>query len=82
MKSELQYKNGYAIFEAGTHIGYVYSPQRRVYTLDFGVEDLDKDSGQIQDSEHWLNTRVNPLDCFIDDLRESILEAYQSVYDP
>ena len=74
--------NGYAIFEAGTHIGYVYSPQRRVYTLDFGVEDLDKDSGQIQDSEHWLNTRVNPLDYFIDDLRESILEAYQLVYDP
>ena len=44
-------------------------------------KDLDKDSGQIQDSEHWLNTRVNPLDYFIDDLRASILEAYQPVYD-
>ena len=74
--------NGYAIVDADTHIGYVYTPSRSsVYTLDFGVEDLDKDSGQTQDSEHWLNTRVNPLDYFTDDLRESILEAYQPVYD-
>ena len=30
--------NGYAIFDAGTHIGYVYRPLQRVYTLDFGVQ--------------------------------------------
>ena len=73
--------NGYAIVDAGTHIGYVYTPHNRVYTLDFGVQDLNKYSGQTQDSEHWLNTRVNPLDYFTDELRASILEAYQPVYD-
>lgn len=73
--------NGYVVQDAGTHIGYVYTPSDRVYTLDFGVEDLDKPSGQIQDSEHWLNTRVNPLDYFTDELRASILEAYRPAYD-
>lgn len=74
--------NRYVIFDAGTHIGYIYwPPPSSFYTVDFGVEDRNMDAGLTQDPYGSLNVRVNPLDYFIDDLRESILEAYQPVYD-
>jgi len=72
---------GYAIFDAGTHIGYLYAPPNSVYSLDFGVQDLDKDSGLTRFSEHWWNTRANPLDYFTEEIRGAILEAYQATYD-
>ncbi|PKB83035.1 MAG: hypothetical protein BZY88_02920 [SAR202 cluster bacterium Io17-Chloro-G9] len=43
--------NGYAIFDAGTHIGYLYTPPNSVYSLDFGVQDLDVDSGLLATSK-------------------------------
>ena len=75
--------NGYVIFDAGTHIGYMYDwPSPNPYhSLDFGVEDRGIDTGLTQNPKHFLNTRTNPLDYFTDDVRESILEAYQATYD-
>jgi len=74
-------QDGYVVLDAGTHIGYIYNPPHPHYSLDFGVEDLDKDSGQTQDPRFWLNIRVNPLDYFTQEVRQSILEAYQPVVD-
>ena len=69
-------------FDAGTHIGYVYTPPPySVYTLDFGVNDRDMDAGLSQNPDIGWNTQVNPLDYFNEDLRKSILEAYQPLYD-
>ena len=39
------------------------------------------DAGLTRDPKEWWNTRVNPLDYFVDDLRKSILEAYRPTYD-
>jgi hypothetical protein len=71
--------NGYAVFEAGTHIGYIHQPPW--YSLDFGVEDKTHDSGQTDQPSCWWNKRANPLDYFTDELRQSILDGYQSVLD-
>jgi len=74
--------NDQVIFDAGTHIGYVYRPPpESVYTLDFGVNDQDMDARISQNPDIGGNTSVNPLDYFIDDLREYILEGYQPLYD-
>ncbi len=70
---------GYAVFEAGTHIGYIYYPPW--HSLDFGVEDRNKDSGLTRDPYHWWNIRANPLDYFTDELKQSILDKYQPIYD-
>ena len=43
--------------------------------------DRDFDGGLTPFPGHFLNTRANPLDYFTDDLRISILEAYQTTYD-
>ena len=68
---------GYAVFDAGTHIGYIYWPPSFYYAaLDFGVSDRNIDSGLIT-----YSFNANPLDYFTDELRESILEAYQPYYD-
>ena len=38
--------NAYVIFDAGTHIGYIYPPPTSsFYTLDFGVQDQNMDAG-------------------------------------
>jgi hypothetical protein len=71
--------NGYAVFEAGTHIGYIHQPPW--YSLDFGVEDKTHDSGQTDQPSCWWNKRANPLDYFTDELRQSILDGHQSVLD-
>jgi hypothetical protein len=68
--------NGYVVFEAGTHIGYIYNDY---FSLDFGVEDKTHDSGQTDRPSFWWTRRVNPLDYFTDGLRQSILDAYQPV---
>ena len=71
--------NGYAVFEAGTHIGYIH--HHPWYSLDFGVEDKTHDSGQTDQPSCWWNRRANPLDYFNDELRQSILDGYRSVLD-
>ena len=74
--------NAYVMFDAGTHIGYIYPPPTSsFYTLDFGVQDQNMDAGLTRDPKEWWNTSVNPLDYFVDDLRKSILEAYRPTYD-
>ncbi len=73
--------NGYAIFDAGTHIGYMFNPPNSSSFLDFGVHDENQVAGLPQDSVHWWSTQVNPLDYFTDELRASILEAYRPLYD-
>jgi hypothetical protein len=73
---------GYVILDAGTHIGYLKSPE--VYgmdysVIDFGVEDRRVDAGLTGYDDHWWNIRANPLDYFVEEVRESILKAYQPV---
>tara|TARA_B100001964_G_scaffold237968_1_gene302502 strand:- start:187 stop:1620 length:1434 start_codon:yes stop_codon:yes gene_type:complete len=73
---------GYVIFDAGTHIGYLKSAE--VYgmgysVIDFGVEDRRTDAGLTEYDDHWWNIRANPLDYFVDEVRESILNAYHPV---
>ncbi len=75
---------GYVIFDAGTHIGYLKSAE--VYgmdynVIDFGVEDRRADAGLTEYDDHWWNIRANPLDYFVDEVRESILNAYQPVFE-
>ena len=70
--------DGYVVYEAGTHIGYIYNDYS---SLDFGVEDKTHDSGQTEMPSYWWNRRANPLDYFTDGLRQSILDAYQPVLD-
>ena len=74
--------NRVSILDAGTHIGYIYRPPpNSFYTVDFGVRDRSMDAGLTPDpSERW-NSMVNPLDYFVDDLRESILQAYRATYE-
>ena len=68
---------GYAVFDAGTHIGYIYwPPPSSYYSFDFGVSDRNIDRGLIT-----YSFNANPLDYFTDELQESILEAYQPYYD-
>ena len=71
---------GSAVLEAGTHIGYLYTPSQGTYSLDFGVQDKNVDAGLTENDEHWWNIRANPLDYFTEEVRQSILEAYQSNY--
>ncbi|MDP6823738.1 MAG: hypothetical protein QF554_10655 [Dehalococcoidia bacterium] len=73
--------NGYVVFDAGTHIGYMYSPSNPVHGVDFGVQDFDIDAGLTRNPEEWWNTRVNPLDYFTEDVREEILASYQATYE-
>ena len=56
--------SGYFIFDAGTHIGYMYNwpPPDSYQSLDFGVEDRDIDRGLAQSARHRLNTRAKRLD--------------------
>ena len=69
---------GAAVFEAGDHIGYVYAPSQRTYSLDFGVADKEVDAGLTENDEHWWNIRANPLDYFTEEVRQTILQAYDS----
>ena len=81
IKSEVEDSStGSAVFEAGTHIGYLYTPPQGTYSLDFGVEDEGVDSELTSNDDHWWNIRANPLDYFTEEVRQSILEAYQSNY--
>ena len=74
--------NGYVIFDAGTHIGYIFRPPPSAFfTLDFGVHDRSTDAGLTRDPDHGWNTQVNPLDYFVDDVRDSILQAYRATYE-
>ena len=77
-----QSESGYEVFEAGTHIGYIYSPIQSKWSgsLDFGVEDKSVDTGLTQDDDHWWNIRANPLDYFTKEVRQSIVAAYQHEY--
>ena len=70
--------DGYVVYEAGTHIGYIYNDWS---SLDFGVQDMTHDSGQTDTPSYWWNRRANPLDYFADELKQSILDAYQPVLD-
>ncbi len=63
------------VLEAGTHIGYG-SPG-----VNFGVRDRSIDAGLTPDPSDRWNSMVNPLDYFVDDVRESILEDYQATYE-
>jgi len=69
---------GVAVFEAGDHIGYVYAPSQGTYSLDFGVADKKVDAGLTENAEHWWNIRANPLDYFTEEVRQTILQAYDS----
>ncbi len=81
IKSQVdQSSSGYSVLEAGTHIGYVYAPNRERYSLDFGVEDKSVDPGLTFNDDHWWNIRVNPLDYFTKETKQSILETYQNSY--
>ena len=68
--------DGYVVYEAGTHIGYIYNDYS---SMDFGVEDKTHDSGQTDTPDSWWSRRANPLDYFADELKQSILDAYQPV---
>ena len=70
--------NGVAVFEAGDHIGYAYNPSQAIYSLDFGVEDKKVDAGLTENAQHWWNVRANPLDYFIEEVRQTILQSYDS----
>jgi len=73
--------NDYAVFDAGTHIGYMYTPSLEYNALDFGVRDFGIDSGLTRNPEQGWATRANPLDYFTEEIRGSILAAYQETYD-
>ncbi|MFW6134233.1 MAG: hypothetical protein ACOC5R_01495 [Elusimicrobiota bacterium] len=80
IKSEVENASqGYKVYEAGTHIGYIYYPTWN--SLDFGVEDRTKDSGMSPDPYYWWNIRANPYDYFNSYLKNKILELYQPMYD-
>ena len=66
-----QSESGYEVFEAGTHIGYIYSPIQSKWSgsLDFGVQDKSVDTGLTQDDDYWWNIRANPLDYFTKEVR-------------
>ena len=72
--------NSEVIFEAGTHIGYMYTPDQDFESLDFVVSDQSVDSGLTEDPNDWWNVRVNPLDYFTEENRQLILDAYQGTY--
>ena len=75
---------GYVVLEAGTHIGYLKSSdayEMDYDVIDFGVLDKRANAELTKYDDHWWNIRVNPLDYFSEDARQSILAAYKPVYD-
>ena len=72
------------MLEAGTHIGYLKSSdayEMDYDVIDFGVLDKRANAELTKYDDHWWNIRVNPLDYFSEDARQSILAAYKPVYD-
>lgn len=75
--------HGFIVLEAGTHIGYLKSADAygmEYDVVDFGVSDKRSDAGLTRSGDHWWNRRANPLDYFVEDVRTSILTAYEPVY--
>lgn len=86
IKSSLEDSDqGYVVLEAGTHIGYLKSPDAYgmdFNVVDFGVSDTRVDAGLTKDADNsWWNIRANPFDYFSAEVQDSILTAYKPVYD-
>ncbi|MDP7628818.1 MAG: hypothetical protein QF530_13060 [SAR202 cluster bacterium] len=75
---------GYVVLEAGTHIGYLKSPDAYdmdYNVVDFGVSDKRVNAGLTENDDHWWDIRANPFDYFSEEVKGSILAAYKPVYD-
>ena len=72
------------VLQAGTHIGYLKTPDaygRDYDVIDFGVTDRQVDGGLTEYDDYWWDMLANPFDYFTEESKRSILDAYQPVYD-